>query len=81
MASSAEDASGKASDKTRVADQGTSPKGYFQESLAELRKITTPTRQEALQATLVTMLIIAFMSVCLFFLDFIFHKLIILLIG
>ena len=55
-------------------------KSYFVESIAELKKVTTPTRQEAMQATIVTLIIIAFMSLCLFSLDFIFHTLVSFLI-
>ncbi len=51
-------------------------KNYFVESVAELKRVTTPTRQEATQATIVTLIIIAFMSLCLFFLDYIFHTLV-----
>lgn len=55
--------------------------GYLASSIAELRKVTTPTRQEAMQATIVTLIIIAFMSVCLFLMDYIFHTVISRLIG
>ena len=38
-------------------------------SLAELKKVTFPTRQETMQATLVTLFIIVFVSICLFLFD------------
>ena len=44
-------------------------KGYLAECIAELRKVSYPTRAEAMQATLVTLIIIGFMSLCVFFLD------------
>ena len=53
---------------------------YFSESIAELKKVSTPTRQEALQATIVTLIIIAFMSVCLFVMDYFFHSVVSLLV-
>jgi preprotein translocase SecE subunit len=46
---------------------------YLTDSIAELRKVSTPTKQEAMQATWVTLIIIAFMSLCLFFMDYFFH--------
>lgn len=53
---------------------------YFSECLAELRKVATPTKQEALQATMVTLIIITFMSVCLFVMDYLFHTLVSMLV-
>lgn len=48
---------------------------YFAESVEELRKVTRPTRQETVQATLVTVIIMLFVSVCLFILDLVFNGL------
>jgi preprotein translocase SecE subunit len=42
---------------------------YFSDSVGELKKITTPTRQETMQATLGTLVIIVFFAVCLVVLD------------
>lgn len=69
-------ASGKDSSPTFVAEA----KDFVQGSVSELKKISTPTRQEAMQATVVTLFIIAFMSVCLFLLDLFFHALLRVLI-
>lgn len=49
-------------------------KNFVPEALAELKKVSSPTRQEAMQATIVTIFIIGFMSICLFLLDLVFHK-------
>ena len=56
------------------------PLGYFSDSLNELKKVTTPTRQEAMQASIVTLIIIAFMSLALFVMDFLFHWVVSLLV-
>ena len=55
-------------------------KEFLTGSISELKKVTSPTRQEAMQATIVTLIIIAFMSVCLFLLDLFFHSVISLVI-
>jgi preprotein translocase SecE subunit len=47
---------------------------FLSESFAELTKVSMPTRAEATQATLVTVFIILFLSVCLFLLDIIFNQ-------
>ncbi len=60
----------KASEKGSIFTDG--PK-FISESLDEFKKITTPTRQETIQATLATVLIILFFSICLLVLDFICH--------
>lgn len=51
-------------------------KGFVIDSIAELRKITRPTRQETMQAALVTVVIMIFISVCLFLLDLVFSKIV-----
>lgn len=43
-------------------------------SIEELKKISRPTHQETLQFTLVTVLIICFISVCLMLLDIVFRQ-------
>ena len=48
--------------------------GFASESIEELKKVSTPTRQETIQATLVTLIIMIFVAVCLFVLDFVFSK-------
>jgi preprotein translocase subunit SecE len=42
---------------------------YVRESIDELKKVHTPTRQEALRLTWVVLLIIVFISLCLFVVD------------
>ena len=46
---------------------------FFSESVDELKKVTSPTKQETIQATMATILIILFFSICLLILDFICH--------
>lgn len=43
---------------------------YIGESVDELKKISTPTRQETMQATLATIAIIVFFALCLLVFDF-----------
>lgn len=47
--------------------------GFFKDSVDEMKKITAPTRQETVQATLVTILLVAFMAAALFLMDVVFH--------
>jgi preprotein translocase SecE subunit len=47
---------------------------YIGDSIAELKKVTFPTRQETVQATLVTLLIVVIVSLCLFILDVVFAQ-------
>jgi preprotein translocase SecE subunit len=67
-------------DSLKNSSGSSGPLGYFSESLGELKKVTTPTRQEAMQASLVTLVIIAFMSVSLFVMDLLFHWVVSLLV-
>ena len=48
-------------------------KSFLSESIEELKKITTPTRQETIQAMIMTVMIIIFMSLCVFLLDLVFN--------
>jgi preprotein translocase SecE subunit len=48
-------------------------KGYVSESIDELKKVHSPTRQEAMKMTGVVLLIIAFISLCLFVMDLSFN--------
>lgn len=43
---------------------------YLSDSVEELKKISTPTRQETMQATLATVVIIVFFALCLLIFDF-----------
>lgn len=47
--------------------------GYFAESVEELKKVQTPTRQETVRLTGVVLLIIVFISMCLFVMDLTFN--------
>ena len=55
--------------------------GFLGESLAELRKVSFPTRQETLQATLVTIFLVFVMSMSLLILDAVFNWLMGNLVG
>lgn len=48
-------------------------RGYFADSWAEVKKVSMPSRQETVQATLATIVIIVFFSLCLFMFDFFCH--------
>jgi preprotein translocase SecE subunit len=48
-------------------------KGYVADSIDELKKVHSPTRQEAMKLTGVVLLIIAFISLCLFVMDLSFN--------
>lgn len=48
-------------------------RGYLAESIEELKKVHTPTREETIRNTWVVMFIIIIVSVCLFVLDFVFN--------
>ena len=42
---------------------------YFKESVQELKRVSYPTKAEAIQATVVAIFIMAFMAICIFLLD------------
>lgn len=56
-------------------------KGYFSDSLRELQKVQSPTRQETVKLTWVVLMIIVFISLCLFAMDYAFSSIMQLLIG
>jgi preprotein translocase subunit SecE len=56
-------------------------RGYFSESYEELKKVQSPTRQEAFRLTLVVLMIIVFISLCLFLMDMTFNWVMGKLIG
>ena len=47
---------------------------YFSESVEELKKVSTPTRQETMQFTLITLVIVFFIAICLMIMDFVFNR-------
>ena len=49
---------------------------YVKESIEELKKVQRPTRQQTIQATLVTLAIMIFISVVLSLFDFLFRWLV-----
>lgn len=48
---------------------------FVGEAWGELKKVSFPTRQETMQATIVTLFIMSFVAVCLFVLDWVFNRL------
>ncbi len=55
--------------------------GYVFDSVEELKKVQSPTRQETMRLTGVVVLIIVFISMCLFVMDLVFNWLMTALIG
>ena len=56
-------------------------RGYVADSIDELKKVQSPTRQEAMRMTGVVLLIIIFISMCLFVMDLAFNWLMVKMIG
>jgi preprotein translocase subunit SecE len=54
---------------------------YFRETIGELRKVSWPTRQEAINLTIVVLIVTIFMSTILGFLDFVFSRFIAIILG
>jgi preprotein translocase subunit SecE len=54
---------------------------YFRETVGELRKVSWPTRQEAINLTIVVLIVVVIMSSILGFLDFVFSRLIAVILG
>ncbi len=47
---------------------------YLSESVDELKKVSKPTRQETMQYTLVSIVIICFIAICIMLLDLVFDQ-------
>jgi preprotein translocase subunit SecE len=56
-------------------------RGYLSESVNELKKVQSPTRQETARLTGVVVLIIVFISMCLFVMDLVFNWVMTKMIG
>lgn len=54
---------------------------YFRETSGELRKVSWPTRQEAINLTIVVLIVIIAMGAFLGIFDFIFSRFFLLLLG
>ena len=54
---------------------------FFRETVAELRKVNWPTRQEATQLTVIVLLVVIVMSTLLGVLDFLFSRLFGFIVG
>jgi preprotein translocase subunit SecE len=67
-----------------VAKQRTQPggiRGFYRETVAELKKVSWPTRSEAIHLTRVVLIVIATVGAFLGLLDFLFTRLFGLIIG
>jgi preprotein translocase subunit SecE len=71
------------SDKVADASSGLISRGveYVSESVEELKKVHTPTRQETMRLTGVVVMIIVFISMCLFVMDLVFNWIMTKMIG
>jgi len=71
------------SDKVADAPSGLISRGvgYVSESVEELKKVQTPTRQETMRLTGVVVMIIVFISMCLFVMDLVFNWVMTKMIG
>ena len=56
-------------------------KGFYRETIAELKKVSWPTRSEAIQLTRVVLIVIVTVGLFLGLLDFLFSRLFGLIIG
>ncbi len=54
---------------------------YFRETRAELRKVTWPTREQAIRLTLIVLAVTVFMAVLLGAIDYVFAALFRLIVG
>ena len=54
---------------------------YFRETIGELRKVSWPSRQEAINLTIVVLIVIIGMSAFLGVLDFVYSRFFILILG
>ncbi|MGB2896323.1 MAG: preprotein translocase subunit SecE [Anaerolineales bacterium] len=54
---------------------------YFRETSAELKKVTWPTRPEAIKLTIIVLIVVALMSTMLGTLDYVFSRLMGLIIS
>jgi preprotein translocase subunit SecE len=54
---------------------------YYRETVGELRKVSWPTRQEAINLTTITLVVIVVMSAFLGSLDYVFNQIFALILG
>ena len=67
--------------KTTTRKQDNAAVRYYRETVGELRKVSWPTRQEAINLTSITLVVIVAMSAFLGTLDYIFNQLFALILG
>ncbi len=60
--------------KAKKTENAVAAGGFFSEAQEELRKVSTPTRQETIQATIVTLVIVAFVAIMLAVFDVAFNS-------
>ncbi len=71
----------KKKEKTAPAKKPNAIKRYYRETVGELRKVTWPTREEALRLTGIVIVVIVVMAAFLGVLDFFFTRLFGLILG
>ena len=54
---------------------------FLSDSVAELKKVTFPTRQQTIQAAIITVFIVMFISMTLFVLDIVFGQLMLAILS
>jgi preprotein translocase subunit SecE len=65
--------------KSAVAERKKEPNAvvrYFRETVAELRKVTWPTRQEARELTTVVVIVVVLMAIALGLVDYLFSRIV-----
>jgi preprotein translocase SecE subunit len=62
------------SDSSAQAGSTARRQSFLSESLAELKKVTSPSRQETIQATIMTLALVLFFAVTLAVLDWVFKS-------
>lgn len=68
-------------EKKAVRKQPNAIQRYFRETIGELRKVSWPTRQEAINLTIIVLIVIIGMSAFLGILDFVYSRLFTLILG
>ena len=68
-------------DKKVVRKQPNAIQRYFRETVGELRKVSWPTRQEAINLTIIVLIVIIGMSAFLGILDFLYAQLFTVILG
>jgi preprotein translocase subunit SecE len=68
-------------DKKKTSKQSNFITRYFRETIGEMRKVSWPTRKEAINLTIVVLIVITVMSTFLGVLDYIYSRIFIAILG